>query len=409
MKNIFATILLFITSDLSAQLKHIDKNLTSTQVNFACNFFDNSVKYMPPSAEGISDADAEKWMRSMINKIMDVTGLQNRYQLRAMKDYNNCSAICLNNNIGQERFIQFDKAFLEAFEKRTQNKWFVFGVLAHEIGHHLNGHTLEGVGSRPNKEIEADEFAGFVMKKMGATLMEAQGIFSFLNATDGPPTHPVRAKRYAAIKRGWDKAAGKISLETLSFNEADNKDFAFRNLVLARKQFGADAKMKYINAALEYVPEYPEALSEKGLVFADMKQFDSAVYYCNEAAKMETQMGLLRLNLARVLYKGGDLDNAILYTNDAIFLKPGFAAAYAFKGLLMLDKKEYAEAEKSCDAALTIRPDTNFELADILETKGIALYEQGKQKDSEEYFETAKKLNPYSLRIGSYMKAKSRN
>lgn len=391
---------------LQAQVKHVEKNINGTQVNFACSFFDNSVKYIPPAAEGVKDEDAEKWMRGMINKIMDVTGLQNRYQLRAMKDYNNCSAVCLNNNIGQERFIQFDKAFLESFQKRTNNRWFVFGVLAHEIGHHLNGHTLEGVGSRPNKEIEADEFAGFVMKKLGATLPEAQGIFSFLNATDGPPTHPVRAKRYEAIKRGWDKAAGIRSLETLTFNDADSKDFAVRSLILARKQFGADAKMLYIDKALEYVPEYPEAVSEKGLVFAEMKQFDSAVYYCTEAVKMEPEMGLLRLNLAKVLYKGGDLDNAILFNNDALFLKPAFAAGYAFKGLLMLDKKEYAEAEKSCDIALAIRADTKFELADILETKAIAMYEQGRQTESKEYFDAAKQLNPFSLRIGSYLKSK---
>lgn len=408
MKNIFVIALLFLVIELTAQVKHVEKSLTGTQVNFACNFFDNSVKYIPPPAEGVKDEDAEKWMRGMINKIMDVTGLQNRYQLRAMKNYNNCSAVCLNNNIGQERFIQFDKAFLQAFQKRTQNRWFVFGALAHEIGHHLNGHTLEGIGSRPNKEIEADEFAGFVMQKLGATLQEAQGIFSFLNATDGPPTHPVRAKRYEAIKRGWDKAAGKLSLETLTFNDADNKDFAMRSLVMARKQFRAEDRMAYINRAIDLVPDYAEAWSEKGLVFASMKQYDSAVYYCNEAAKMETQMGLLRLNLGKVLYKAGDLDNALLYTNDAIFLKGAFAAAYAFKGLLLLDKKEFAEAEKSCDIAIAIRVDTEFELADVFETKAIAMYEQGKEKESQEYFATAKQLNPFSLRIGNYMNSKKK-
>ncbi len=406
MKNLVLTIILFCTYITKAQIKHVEKSITGTQVNFACNFFDNSVKYIPPPADGVKDEDAEKWMRGMINKIMDVTGLQNRYQLRAMKDFNNCSAICLNNNIGQERFIQFDKTFLESYQKQTNNRWFVLGVLAHEIGHHLNGHTLEGVGSRPNKEIEADEFAGFVMKKLGATLQEAQGIFSFLNATDGPPTHPVRAKRYEAVKRGWDKAAGIISLATLTFNDADNKDFAFRNLVFARKQFDAEAKMFYINKALEFVQDYPEAISEKGLVFAQMKQYDSALYYCNEAAKMETEMGLLRLNLAKVLYKAGDLDNAILYTNDAIYLKPAFAAAFAFKGLLLLDKKEFADAEKSCDIAMAIRMDTKFDLADLLETKAIAMYEQGKQTEAQEYFEAAKTLNPLSLRIGTYMKGK---
>lgn len=409
MKNLLTAVLLLAYFNPCAQVKHIEKSLTGAQVNFACNFFDNSIKYIPPPAESVKDEDAEKWMRAMINKIMDITGLQNRYRLTAMKDYNNCSAICLNNNIGQERFIQFDKAFLETYQKQTNNRWFVFGVLAHEIGHHLNGHTLEGVGSRPDKEIEADEFAGFVMQKMGATLASAQGIFSFMSDTEGPPTHPVKAKRYAAIKRGWDKAAGKITYETLVFNDADNKDMARRNLWLAHKQFSAEDKMEYINRALRLVPQYAEAVSEKGLVFAQMKEYDSAVYYCDQAAAMETQVGLLRLNLAHVLYKAGDLNNALLFANDAIFLKPAFAAAYAFKGLLLLDKKEFAEAEKSCDAALAIRPDSDFELADILETKAIAMYEQGRQTEAQEYFDAAKKIDPLSLRIGTYMKSKNKN
>lgn len=409
MKSLFLPILLFSTCISHAQLKHVEKTITGTQVNFACNFFDNSVEYIPPPAEGVTDENAELWMRDMINKIMAVTGLQNRYQLRAMKNFNNCSAVCLNNNIGQERFIQFDKAFLQLYQKQTNNRWFVFGVLAHEIGHHLNGHTLGGVGSRPNKEIEADEFAGFVMQKLGATLKEAQGIFSFLNATDGPPTHPVKAKRYEAIKRGWDKAAGIVSIATLSFNDADDKDFAFRNLQMAKKQIMADDKMLYINRALEMVPQYAEAISEKGLVFAEMKQYDSAIYYCNEAAIMDTEVGLLRLNLAKVLYEAGDTDNALLYTNDAIFLKPSFSAAFAFKGFLLLDKKQFAEAERSCDIALGIRPDTEFELAEILESKAIAMYEQGRQAEAKEYFDVAKKLNPFSFRIGSYMKLKGKN
>ena len=49
---------------------------------------------------------------------------------------------------------------------------------------------------------------------------------------------------------------------------------------------------------------------------------------------------------------------------------------------------------------------TNFDLADILEAKGITLYEQGKEKEAGEYFAAAQKLNPLSLKIGSYLNSK---
>lgn len=402
----FTMLLLLAGITVSAQVTHIDKKIVNNKVSFACNFFDNSIKYIPPAAEGIKDEDAESWMRGMINKIMGVIGLQNRYRLLALTNYNNCSAVCLNNNIGQDRFIQFDRAFLEAYQKKTKNRWFVLGVLAHEIGHHLNGHSLEGVGSRPNKEIEADEFAGFIMKKLGATLKEAQSIFSFLNDTQGPPTHPIKSKRYDAVKRGWDKGSGKTTFETLIFNDADIKDFAYSALLISRKQFNPKDKMMYIDRALHLVPDYAEAVSEKGLAFLEMKEYDSAYYYCNEAAKMEPRIGLLRLNLAKVFYEAKDYKNAMAFIEDAIYLRPVFSDAYYTKALLQIDSKNFKEAEQSCDFALATQPDTNFDLADILEAKGITLYEQGKEKEAGEYFDAAKKLNPLSLKKGSYLNSK---
>lgn len=387
-----------------AQVPHVDKQMVNNQLNFACNFFDNNTRYIPPPASAIKDEDAEVWMRSMINRIMSVIGLQNRYRLAAIANFNNCAAVCLNNNIGQDRFIQFDRAFLETFQKKTNNRWFVLGVLAHEIGHHLNGHSLGGVGSRPNLEIEADEFAGFIMQKLGAPLAEAQNIFSFLNDTDGPPTHPVKAKRYEAVKRGWDKAAGKQTLATLSFNDADTKDFAYHALLSSRKKILVTERMEEIDRALQLVPDYTEALSEKGLAFLQMKNYDSAFYYCNIAVKMDPDIGLLRLNLAKVFYKMGDLNHASGFVDDAIYLRPVFSAAYYQRALIQIDNKAWAEASASCDFAVAMQADNKFDLGEILEVKGIALYEQGYQKEAITYFDAAKELNPFSLNIGNYLK-----
>jgi hypothetical protein len=80
-------------------------------------------------------------------------------------------------------------------------------LLAHEIGHHLNGHTIRRSGSRPDLELEADEFAGFVLKKMGASLSEAQQVMKYIAKSKGSKTHPARALRMSAIKKGWNRAA----------------------------------------------------------------------------------------------------------------------------------------------------------------------------------------------------------
>ncbi|MBL7726453.1 MAG: hypothetical protein JNM68_02155, partial [Dinghuibacter sp.] len=341
---------------LPAQETKLNALLSDRSATFACNFFDRNTRYIPPPAAGVSDAAAEVWMRGMIGKICEKIGLQNRFLLKALKNYDNCSAICFSNDVGQDRFIQFDRDFLEEYQRKTKNRWFVFGVVAHEIGHHLNGHSLDGIGSRPHKELEADEFAGFVMQKMGAPLNEAQAIFSFLNNTEGPPTHPVKKLRYEAVKRGWDKAAGKVTLETLRFNQADKRQFAFMALTRARNAKDLDDKMKEINMALGFAPEYAEALSEKGMVFMERKQFDSAYHYCETALELEPYIGLLHLNLSKVYYydyhngNGAVTDKERLMlkskeeSNLALYMKPVFPEAYLFLAQVAFDKKDYEDA-----------------------------------------------------------------
>jgi hypothetical protein len=88
----------------------------------------------------------------------------------------------------------------------TKTDWGAMSILAHEIGHHLQGHTLKTGGSNQSKEIEADEFSGFVMYQMGASLNEAQSAIRQLTTDYDSGTHPPRSQRMGAIKRGHDNA-----------------------------------------------------------------------------------------------------------------------------------------------------------------------------------------------------------
>lgn len=42
----------------------------------------------------------------------------------------------------------------------TVNDFSQWSIHAHEIGHHLSGHTLTSGGDRHQQELEADEFSG---------------------------------------------------------------------------------------------------------------------------------------------------------------------------------------------------------------------------------------------------------
>jgi tetratricopeptide (TPR) repeat protein len=355
------------------------------------------------------DAESEKWMKEMVDKITAIVGLKNRFRLKAVKNFNNCAAVCYDNNIGQERFIQFDRAFLEEVQVKTKNKWFVVGVLAHELGHHLNGHSLDGIGSRPDKELDADEFAGFILQKLGAKYEEARLMFSFMNETEGPPTHPVRWKRMTAVSRGWDRAAGnEVFANLYVLDDAEKKDNAFRLLTAARNEYSSFKKLLMLDNVLKTVPNYAEAISEKGLVYLSMQQYAEANENCKNALKLEPYIGLLRFNLAKVYYEQKIYDTALAYVQDAIYLKPVFPEAYIFRANLFFDNKNYPQTISDCNMALAMNPPNNFYRAEILETKGFALYELNRKVDADECFEDARKLNPLSIRVLMYFESKNK-
>jgi hypothetical protein len=143
--------------------------------------------------------------RDVIKEIIDVVGLQPRFQVQEA-DVENAAAVIY----GGQRYILYNRQFLAAVNNAVKTDWAAISILAHEIGHHLNGHTLSRGGSNPGDELEADEFSGFVLRKMGASLAEAQAAISLLSQERSSHTHPGRSVRLASISKGWYNADEQI-------------------------------------------------------------------------------------------------------------------------------------------------------------------------------------------------------
>ena len=152
---------------------------------------------IPPMFEFASNAEAVKIM----NDMMKVVGLKPNFKIQAA-DVPNAAAVVM----GTTRFILYNPKFIKNVDKDAKTKWSSISILAHELGHHLNGHTLSNQGSRPKMELEADEFSGFVLRKMGATLEEAQAAMNLLASPFPSISHPAKAGRLRAIERGWRSA-----------------------------------------------------------------------------------------------------------------------------------------------------------------------------------------------------------
>ena len=74
----------------------------------------------------------------------------------------------------------------------------------------MNGHTISASGSQPKLELEADEFSGFVLRKMGASLGESQAAMKVLASINASRTHPGKYDRLTSIETGWNKADAQI-------------------------------------------------------------------------------------------------------------------------------------------------------------------------------------------------------
>jgi hypothetical protein len=145
---------------------------------------------------------------------MEAVGLKPRFELKAA-NVDNAAAVIYDS----KRYILYSQNFISKIEGATRTNWAAISILAHEIGHHLNGHTLERNGSRPSSELEADEFSGFVLRKMGASLPQAQAAMRILADEEGSYTHPARSARLEAIAVGWKQADEAMSGEVVANNQ----------------------------------------------------------------------------------------------------------------------------------------------------------------------------------------------
>ena len=142
----------------------------------------------------------------VIREITDAVGLKARFELRATREVDNAAAVVYDG----QRYLLYNPDFLNSVNRAGHTDWAGISILAHEMGHHLNGHTLRAGGSQPADELEADEFSGFVLRKLGASLAQSQAALASVADEAGSATHPGRTPRLTAISQGWQRANGQI-------------------------------------------------------------------------------------------------------------------------------------------------------------------------------------------------------
>lgn len=158
--------------------------------------FDTDVKNENPYV-----FDPDEQAQQIVGEICRAIGIPQRFQLKSA-DVKNALAC----EQGGQRFILYNTIFLKDFQSDARSKWAAYGVLAHEIGHHVSFHNFneDNPDRRKVLELEADGFSGSVLRLLGATKDEARAAVSNLVNKAETNTHPPSTARLLAVVNGWN-------------------------------------------------------------------------------------------------------------------------------------------------------------------------------------------------------------
>lgn len=163
--------------------------------------------------------EPDRIAKEAVSKIVQYTGLTPNFIVVADNNVSTAIAYLKNNN----RIIAYNPKFIEKLNNKTSTNWAAVSVLAHEIGHHLSGHTLPK-NSSPGNELIADKFSGFILFQMGATLNDAKTALSTIGHEMDTTKHPPKLARLAAIEEGWVEAKNLRNVNAYTPSENTPKE-----------------------------------------------------------------------------------------------------------------------------------------------------------------------------------------
>lgn len=176
----------------------------------------------------------------MAEAIVEAAGLPANFAIMEA-NVPNAAAVVQNGR----RYILYNPAFINILTRATGTKWAAVSVLAHEIGHHLYTPSVNRGKIPLATELEADEFSGYVLKKMGATLSEAQSAMQVLATAKATRTHPAGADRLMSIANGWRNAGGVDDNTTAVATSTTTNDVLPSQYILASIRFHVDPRSEY--------------------------------------------------------------------------------------------------------------------------------------------------------------------
>jgi tetratricopeptide (TPR) repeat protein len=242
------------------------------------------------------------------------------------------------------RYILYEKEFMQLINSRT-NHWSSLAILAHEVGHHINGHALDitmylggvveakSLENQRKQELEADEFAGFVLARLGADLNSALAFTEVLKEKDDTyDTYPSKSKGVNAVRKGFNKAGGNSSVANT--NNAPT-EYTRKNTNMSVEEYinrgierrdsnNYNGAISDFSAAIRIKPDYDFAYFQRAYAKDELKDYYEAIEDYSKSLELNPDYVNAYNNRVNAKDNLKDYNGAINDFSKAIELNPDY-------------------------------------------------------------------------------------
>jgi tetratricopeptide (TPR) repeat protein len=236
---------------------------------------------------------------STLEQILDAAGLSKNFSLFPCDGVPNAAAFTFNG----DRYIFYNKDFMYNVSNKTNDLSNLF-ILAHEVGHHVNFHTkdllllssgeiaIPKLEEKRKQELEADEFAGFVMARLGYSLLETKEALKNIKNDwrtekyndDQYSTHPTILKRLGAVNTGYFRV-NPPNLSAMEYWQRGNQKANSSDFIGAERDYLASIEILDIGIARlglaksqYYLEKFNEALVNINIAISEAED-DPELYF----------------------------------------------------------------------------------------------------------------------------------
>lgn len=221
---------------------------------------------------------SEQVAKSAVYRIVRYSGLQPDFIVRE----NTVIPTAIAFIKAHKRWIEYNPSVIAGIVDSAHTDWSAVSILAHEIAHHLLGHTLEPGKRHPGDELACDLYSGFILNAMGATLDESLAAMRVSGHALDTLHHPPKQARLDAIRQGWtDRERISHGEDIACVSPPEDLRWSI--------SFEGDPNTYYVNAGNEVVwfNELAEPIVLGGLIDSEKKAYQYTIRWNSEMLEVD--------------------------------------------------------------------------------------------------------------------------